>query len=175
MNSHTDTAVPEAFQTPMTYSVHRVKGLACSRCYWHIQHKQKHLWCCCCLGWGQWGVCKESAKAKDAWQPLEKCCLDLLKDSMAKQTPTAWACVCTMVSLQSLGFVLKLVPVLTEASPAWSWVMFKSLVTSWIWCFHPICSSHFPLPCCSAKGLRIRTIYFPNSAGEGGPFWINSE
>lgn len=60
-----------------------LRNLLVKVCCWRIQHKQKHL-CCCCLGWGE---CKKSPKAKDVWQPLEKCCLNLRKDIMAKQTP----------------------------------------------------------------------------------------
>lgn len=132
------------------------------------------------------GDMQKSPKAKDAWQPLEKYCLNPPKDSMAKQTPIKF----TSPSLRpntsggmrmrhgitaELWTCIKASSNLTEVSPAWSWVIFKSLVTSWICCFHPVCSSHFPSPCCYAKGLRIRTIYFPNWTGEGGSFWIISE
>lgn len=61
-----------------------LRNLLGKLCCWCIQHKQNHIFCCV-LGWREWGVCK---RAKDAWQPLEKSCLNLLKDSMAKQTPS---------------------------------------------------------------------------------------
>lgn len=68
--------------------------------------------------------------------------------------------VCTMAELWTR---LQFIPVATEASP---WVIFKSLVTSWMWCSHLVCSSHFPSPCCPTKGLRLRTIYFQIELGK---------